>query len=348
MGLLVTSAPGCGDDEEVNPATLLGAPDVTGWDSAAPISLQASAPPAGLDDVDAAFYGGVPCGAYPEDLVDLFLPNGSTEPTPLFLFFHGGGFTGGSRTAPYRGSLAEDLRELVGAGVAYATADYRLLSQPDSEGVIKPMHDGQVCLQYLRLHAAELGIDPTRVVVAGVSAGAGMSLWLGTASELAIPEHENPALRQSTRVSGVIALETQATYDLGRWDTDVFVVYNFDLLGLAAAVGLDGQLLAFYAITELEDYDLSETLTYRRAVDMLGLMSRDDPPIFVRNEGTQVSRPLSPDVAFHHPDHARAVYERAQEVGIEVVAYASGRGIVDPSGESVVDFSLRVLDVRAP
>jgi acetyl esterase/lipase len=338
---------GCGDDGG-NPAAALGEPDLAGWEGSAALALTPATLPAGLSQLDASFYPGVPCGAYPEDLVDLVVPNGLTGPAPLFLFFHGGGFTGGTRTQVYGGSDAEDLRALVEAGVVYATADYRLLSEPDAEGVIKPMQDGQVCLQYLRLHAAELGIDPTRVVVAGNSAGAGLSLWLATASEMGVSNHEHPVLRQSTRVSGVVALETQATYDLARWDTDVFLVYNFDLLTLAAAIGLDGRLLAFFAITDLADFDSPETQTYRRAVDMLGLLSHDDPPIFVRNENTPVSRPLTPDVAFHHPDHARAVYDRALAVGVPVVAYASGRDIVDPSGEDVVDFALRVLDVTAP
>ncbi|MCA9579436.1 MAG: alpha/beta hydrolase fold domain-containing protein [Polyangiales bacterium] len=338
---------GCGDDE-ANPAAALGEPDVSGWDSTAALTLSPGTPPSGFEDLDATYYDGVPCGPFAETVVDLFVPTGLTAPAPLVLFFHGGGFTGGSRTNAYGGSVGDDLRALVDAGVIYGTADYRLLQEPDAEGVIKPMHDGQVCLQYLRLHAEELGLDPTRVVVMGVSAGAGLSLWLGTASELAVRNHPEPVLRESTRVSGVVALETQATYDLGRWDTDVFVEYNFDLLGLAAAIGLDGRLLAFYGITELEDFDSPETLRYRAAVDMLGLMSHDDPPIFVRNENTPVSRPLTPDVAFHHPDHARAVHDRAVEVGVPVVAYAHGRDLVDPSGETVVDFSLRVLDVQAP
>ncbi|MCA9532891.1 MAG: alpha/beta hydrolase fold domain-containing protein [Myxococcales bacterium] len=338
---------GC-DDGDSNPAAALGEPDVAGWDSSAALTLAPATAPAGLGDLDATFYEGVSCGAFAEDLVDLFVPNDLTAPAPLFLFFHGGGFTGGSRTQVYGGSSAADLRALVDAGVVYATADYRLLSEPDADGVIKPLQDGQVCLQYLRLHAEELGIDPTRVVVAGSSAGAGLSLWLGTASELAVRNHENPVLRQSSRVSGVVALETQATYDLGRWATDVFTEYNFDLLGLAAAIGLEGRLLAFFGITELEDFDSPATLRYRRAVDMLGLMSHDDPPIFVRNQNTPVSRPLTPDVAFHHPAHARAVYERALEVDVEVVAYASGLDIVAPSGESVVDFALRVLEVPSP
>jgi hypothetical protein len=338
---------GCGDDGG-NPAAALGEPDLAGWEGSAALALTPDTLPAALAELDASFYSGVPCGAYPEDLVDLVVPNGLTGPAPCSC----SSTAAGSRAAPARKCTAGATQRTCAPswrqGVVYATADYRLLSEPDAEGVIKPLQDGQVCLQYLRLHAAELGIDPTRVVVAGNSAGAGLSLWLATASEMGVRNHEHPVLRQSTRVSGVVALETQATYDLARWDTDVFVVYNFDLLTLAAAIGLEGRLLAFFAITDLADFDSPETQTYRRAVDMLGLLSHDDPPIFVRNENTPVSRPLTPDVAFHHPDHARAVYDRALEVGVPVVAYASGRDIADPSGEDVVDFALRVLDVTAP
>jgi hypothetical protein len=335
----------CGGEDPSNPAAMLGPPDVEGWDATAPLALEPATPPASIEDLPADFYEGVPCGKFPEDVVDLVVPT-APGPHPLFLFVHGGGFTGGSRTASYGGGeFTDDLRALVEAGVTYGTVDYRLLVDADPDGVIKPLHDVQVCLQYLRLHADEIGLDGTRVVLGGSSAGAGTSLWLGTASDLARPDDESPVLRESTRVSGVVALETQATYDLGKWETVVFASYGLDLLELAASVGLEGRLLAFYGITELEDFDSPAILDYRAGVDMLGLMSHDDPPIFVRNEKTRVAIPLSTNVAFHHPDHAVAVYERAVDVGVEVVAYAPGRGLVDPSGEDVVDFVLRVLEV---
>ena len=103
-----------------------------------------------------------------------------------------------------------------------ATADYRLIRKPEEIGVIKSLRDRALCLQFIRRHADRLGLDPQRVVLMGASAGAGTSLWIGTTDDLADPGSADPVLRQSTRVSGVVLLETQATYDIGRWSIDVF------------------------------------------------------------------------------------------------------------------------------
>ncbi len=59
-------------------------------------------------------------GPHPQNRIDLYLPEDVTAPD-LFLFFHGGGFVGGSRK--YREPAYGDL---VRSGVAVATADYRM------------------------------------------------------------------------------------------------------------------------------------------------------------------------------------------------------------------------------
>jgi hypothetical protein len=42
----------------------------------------------------------------------------------------------------------------------------------------------------------------------------------------------------------------------------------------------------------------------------------------------------------HHPLHAKAIKEKAEEVGLEAVVYAPGIGIADPSGIDLVNFFL--------
>ena len=59
-------------------------------------------------------------GPHPQNRIDLYLPENGPAPD-LFLFFHGGGFVGGSRK--YREPAYGGL---VRSGVAVATADYRM------------------------------------------------------------------------------------------------------------------------------------------------------------------------------------------------------------------------------
>jgi para-nitrobenzyl esterase len=210
--------------------------------------------------------------------------------------------------------------------------------------VIKPLTDSTRALQFLRYHANQLNLDRDRVILMGGSAGAGTSLWIGFNDEMADPESEDPVEQHSTRVTAVVAIATQATYDIGKWSTVVFEEYNLDLLELADALGLSQRLLDFYAITDIEDFDSGEILEYRDRVDMLGLMDSEDPPFYVRNDlepAGPTAPPLSVNLAFHHANHAVVLADLADEIGLENVTYVGGLMIEDPSGEDDIDFALR-------
>ena len=81
---------------------------------------------------------------------------------------HGGGWDGGARSqlSPLNGFLAAE-------GYAVATLEYRLAPKHQYPA---PMEDVADALVYLRAHAAELGIDTTRFVLLGRSAGGQIAL----------------------------------------------------------------------------------------------------------------------------------------------------------------------------
>lgn len=96
-----------------------------------------------------------------------FPPVGGASPAPAVLLFHGGGWRNG--TAERYHPIAEGFAR---AGYAAFSAAYRLVGKPDGcARVIECVHDARSALRYLHRHAAELGIDPTRIVVGGGSAG---------------------------------------------------------------------------------------------------------------------------------------------------------------------------------
>jgi para-nitrobenzyl esterase len=305
-----------------------------------PLELTASAAPFDLGSIDAEFYEGIVYGPHDENLFDIYIPT-SEEPTPLLLYIHGGGFTGGSRdTSGHEDRVLTYLSE----GVAYASIDYRLLQSPDPDGVLKPLSDSTRALQFIRYHASQLNIDRDKIILMGGSAGAGTSLWIAFNDEMANPDSEDPVEQHSTRVSAAIAIATQATYDIGKWKTVVFEEYNLDLLELADALGLSQNLLDFYGITEIEDFESSPILEYRARVDMLDLMDAEDPPFYAQNDlepAGPSAPPLSVNLAFHHANHALVLQEKADAIGLENVVYMKGLMVEDPSGEDDVDFALR-------
>lgn len=110
----------------------------------------------------------------------IFEPEGHrpTDRAPAFVAIHGGGWTGGNARRFY--PFASHFQKL---GMVGISIDYRLLNKPAGTTVFDCVKDGRSAIRYIREHAAELGIDPGRIVAGGGSAGghvaAGTALFDG-------------------------------------------------------------------------------------------------------------------------------------------------------------------------
>ena len=94
---------------------------------------------------------------------------------PVFMWFFGGGWTTGTpRNAAGWGQWAADLG-LVGVAPDYRTKG-RFGTSP-----LEAVADSRAALRWVQDHAAELGIDPERIVVGGNSAGGHVALWTAIA-----------------------------------------------------------------------------------------------------------------------------------------------------------------------
>ncbi|QIY60864.1 alpha/beta hydrolase [Streptomyces sp. RPA4-2] len=102
--------------------------------------------------------------------LSVFSPSGATRVTgaPCVLWMHGGGMVMGDRFSQI--DIPLEWLDLFGAVII--SVDYRLA--PEAAGMT-PVDDCYRSLLWVDEHADELGIDPARIVVAGVSAGGGLA-----------------------------------------------------------------------------------------------------------------------------------------------------------------------------
>ncbi|MFT4258359.1 alpha/beta hydrolase [Microbacterium sp.] len=114
--------------------------------------------------------------AYADDsadtIMDVFSPASADGPLPTIVWIHGGAWISGSKedVAPY-------LRILAAEGYTTIGLDYTR----GPEGVY-PLAVTQLntALAYIDEHAAELGVDPSQIVLAGDSAGGQLASQLAT------------------------------------------------------------------------------------------------------------------------------------------------------------------------
>jgi acetyl esterase/lipase len=112
-------------------------------------------------------------GDGPSQTLDLWRAQ-TTTPAPLVLFVHGGGWRYGNKSNGASRWLPTHLPQ---RGYAYASIDYRLVPAATVE---QQAEDVARALRALLDRAASLGIDRTKVVLMGHSAGAHLVALVGT------------------------------------------------------------------------------------------------------------------------------------------------------------------------
>jgi hypothetical protein len=285
---------------------------------------------------------------------DIWLPNSNT-PTGLVIYVHGGGFTSGDKDFVYTvqsggaWDFPTDIRYLLQNNIAFATIRHTYLNTTgETEAVKKPMSDIRRALQYIRNRATDFNIDKTKIILSGNSAGAGTSLWIAFNNDFANPQNSDPVLRESSRVKGVVARETQASYNMeDRWVNDVFVDYSLTWSQILANEA--GNIQKIYGVSSNTQYESAAIDAYRAEVDMLALMSVDDPEIWVNNTLRDVVNPYNPfnaDIPSHHAFHARELRERADAVGVKNVTYYGKTPTIyaHPSNETWTQFCKRKIN----
>jgi len=223
----------------------------------------------------------------------------SDKPTPLVLFIHGGGFTGGSKDQ----INPAVLKELLDAGISVAALNYRLLNHAPLPAAHE---DCARALQFLRSKAKDWNLDKAKVGGFGGSAGAQLVMYLAFHDDLADPKSDDTIARESTRLTCVAPNAGQVTMDFDWWVKNV--------------PGYDKPLR-----DPLEPFGVKtkeEAIKKNAEIAALSLISKDDPPVFM-------SYAMAPGQAYpddaktarnwkiHHVVHGVELKKLCDKLGVE-------------------------------
>ncbi len=238
---------------------------------------------------------------------------------PVVVYIHGGGFVSGDKSR-VRGDKM--LRQCLDSGVSFAAINYRYRTTTPIQDVLC---DCARAIQFIRSKAGEWNVDKARIASYGGSAGAGSSLWLAFHDDLADPHSSDPVLRESSRLACAGAISTQLSYDALRWP-EYFGEETARRFGEP-----EEWWHLFYGLKNTGELRAETGVKIRAGCDMLGLISQDDPPVFL-NTSVPGGEVQDRNHYLHHPRHAQAIYDRCREIGVPVAASLPALDITPPAG----------------
>ena len=117
----------------------------------------------------------------------------SETPTPVVVYFHGGGFRGGDKKHVSRGG-GKLLKKFLEAGISVASCNYPFIKDADYLTIMQ--HCGR-SIQFIRSKRKEWNIDPKNFGAYGVSAGTLISEWIAYSPDIAKHDSNDPIERLS-------------------------------------------------------------------------------------------------------------------------------------------------------
>lgn len=164
-----------------------------------PVGGERPIPPRGARSLEGLTYSMIP--GYRPLLLDVHIPEHVERP-PVVLWIHGGAWLMGDRRLPPVMWPAGILfQKIVDAGMAVAALDYRHSREAPFPA---QLHDAKAALRYLRRFEGDLGIDASRVVAWGESAGAHLAALVGLTGGRPEWEGEDGVRGEDTTVSAVV------------------------------------------------------------------------------------------------------------------------------------------------
>ena len=276
-------------------------------------------------------YKNISYGPDKKNTLDLWIADSKSN-SPFVIYIHGGGFGAGSKNAAYRKNNFKRVKKLLKNNISFATIDYSFKNNEDF--LFSSLNDAKRALQFLRFNSEKYNLLKDKVALMGSSAGATSSLWIGLQDDMSDKNSPDPILRESTKVSCIVGMAAAHSLNLNRWKNmaDVDEAY------------LKSIFKKYLGKMDAEKWmQRSFDENYISEVDFFEKMDANDPPIFIFNPGKN-RKPKNIADFHHNPLHAKVLKQKADSLKLKNVVYAPRIGIIDKSGQGVVDFIIENLN----
>jgi len=207
--------------------------------------------------------------------MDLYTNQTSTNPTPIVIIIHGGGWNEGTKESQRGfGAFFTD-------GFAVANVEYRLADVAKAPAAIE---DIRSALEYIIRHASELNIDTKRIVLYGSSAGAHLALMGGL-------------------------LENDRKFDtncIGKENMKVAAIIS----NYAPSDFTDKSISKFPTIKTLWNWvgEKANDESFMAAISPASYINKTSPPIFIVHGDTDPIVPYSQSLKLHQKLNKANVY----------------------------------------
>lgn len=248
---------------------------------------------------DFSFFKNIPYGLNERNRLDILLPN-QNKLDGVVIFFHGGAFLFGTKEDLYEGEQQKIISSILNENIAVVNAEYRFISDENSNGVISSLEDGAAVIDLIKQKSPFLDIPPGKIILAGISAGAGIAQWNGFREE------------SNSQVKGILATIAQSTYDLYQWE-ELFPDFSLDSLRRT-----DNELDDLYN----KFYGRESTFENDEILDYRNFMDANDPALYIYNpvyedEIITSENTIDFNILFHSYKHANFLRKKAISVGLE-------------------------------
>jgi acetyl esterase/lipase len=238
--------------------------------------------------------------------LDIYQPRDVSGPNTTLVYFHGGGWTGGSKEGS---SLA--VLPYLEMGWTVVNVDYRLASVSLAPAAIE---DCRCALRWIYRNAKQYEIDLSRLVLSGGSAGAHLALTTGMLTSAAGFDRQCPG----DRGPGPVSTEEMKVAAIINWYGITDVV---DLL--------DGSNMKSYAVAWLGNQTNREEIA--RRVSPLTYVRAGLPPVLT------IHGDADPTVPYTHALRLREALDKAR-VPNELVTIPGGK-----HGGFTLDENVKIL-----